>query len=244
MQDSNRALDDNSPTEEVIFKYRRVLTRRKAAIHLQSENDEWPNVIGMVSERDSWFSKGRSNASKNQVTEQKSGAYEARDLPGVRTQKSRWSTQKARRRDRHFCQSRDRFAGRTKAVLWQRDTEHENALVQRNSSGRLKERDGLNACHFKALAAAHILARNYVVAAHHVGLGLGEAGAIALISIPRKSVLFAPHEPAQLIIASLPAMGTGKHVIALFGSLVKKFPFFHLVPPYMTPSCRIPSSLL
>jgi hypothetical protein len=93
----------------------------------------------------------------------------------------------------------------------------------------------LNACHLKALAAPNILARNNIVATHHIGLGLVEPGAVAFIGVSREPVFFAPDEPTQLVIASLAAMGTGECVIALFGSLVKKFPFFHLVPPYMHP---------
>lgn len=96
-----------------------------------------------------------------------------------------------------------------------------------NVSGGLQEGDGLDSGDFEALAAADIFAGDHVVAADHIGLRLGEAGAVALIGVAGQSTLLAADEPAQFVVASLSAVGAGEHVVALLGALVKEIAFFH-----------------
>ena len=96
--------------------------------------------------------------------------------------------------------------------------------------GRLEEGDGLDSGDFEAFAAADIFAGDHVVAADHVGLRLGEAGAVALVGVAGQAGFLAADEPSELVLGRLAAMGTGERVRALLGPLVKKFPFFHFVP--------------
>jgi len=94
----------------------------------------------------------------------------------------------------------------------------------------LEEGYGLDSGDLEALAAADVFACDHVVAAHHIGLGLGEAGAVALVGMAGQGVLFAADEPAELILVGLAAVGAGEGVVALLGTLVKKITFFHRIP--------------
>src|SRR5579864_1564520 len=67
----------------------------------------------------------------------------------------------------------------------------------------IHKRDGLDAGHLEALAAAQVLAHYQIVAAHHVGAGLGEFGAITLIGPTREVFLLGPHQPRQFVFIGL-----------------------------------------
>jgi len=93
----------------------------------------------------------------------------------------------------------------------------------------LDEGDGLKTGHFKTFAAAHILAGELIVAADHIGLSFGEAGAIAFIGSAGNLSFLAADDPLDGIFAGLAAMGASEIVTALFGALVEKVAFFHEV---------------
>ena len=82
----------------------------------------------------------------------------------------------------------------------------------------------------KALAASDVLAANHVIATHHVGLRLGEAGAVALIGMARQRCLLAPDQPCDGIFVGFSAVGAGESVRALLRPLIKKVAFLHAVP--------------
>jgi len=92
---------------------------------------------------------------------------------------------------------------------------------------RLEEGDGLDAGDVEALAAADVLAAEDVVGADHVALGLGEAGTVALVCIAGELGFLAADEPADLVLAGLPAVRAGHGVGALLGAFVEKVSFFH-----------------
>jgi hypothetical protein len=94
---------------------------------------------------------------------------------------------------------------------------------------RLDESHGLDAGYVEALAAADILATNQVIAADHVALGLGEAGTVTLVGSAGELSLFAPHQPADFVLAWLPAVGAGHGVGSLFRPFIEKIAFFHPV---------------
>src|SRR5579864_4143224 len=97
----------------------------------------------------------------------------------------------------------------------------------------LGEDDGLHARDFEALAAAHVLARQHVVFAKHVGAGLGEAGAVAFVGTSGKLAFLGADQPVDLILAGLMAVGTVQRGRLLILTLVEKVAFFHrqsLVP--------------
>jgi len=90
-----------------------------------------------------------------------------------------------------------------------------------DESHRLHARD------FKAFAAAHVFAHHHIVAADHIGAGLGEFGAVALIGPSGKLFLLGADEPRQLILIRLPAVGTIEGM-GLFGVfLVVKIALIH-----------------
>ena len=96
----------------------------------------------------------------------------------------------------------------------------------------MQKRDGLDPGDLKALAAADVFAGYLVVAAHHVGLGLGEARAVALVGVARQGILLATDEPVQLILGGLAAVGASERMIALFWSFIKKITLFHCFTPW------------
>ena len=79
----------------------------------------------------------------------------------------------------------------------------------------------------EGLAAADVLAGELVVAADHVGLGLGEAGSVALVGVARELGALAADDPGDFILGRLAAFGTGEVVGALLGGFVEKIAFFH-----------------
>ena len=74
----------------------------------------------------------------------------------------------------------------------------------------------------EALAAADVFATHLIVAAHHIGLRLGKAGAIPLIGIALQRCLLATHQPGDLVLPGLAAVGAGQRVGALLRPLIKK----------------------
>ena|SRR5579864_3051046 len=86
------------------------------------------------------------------------------------------------------------------------------AFIDRKFSGLFHECDRLHACHFKALAAAQVLAHDEIVAAHHVRAGLGEFRAIAFVSARWKLPFLGPNQPGELIFIGLLAVRTMKGV--------------------------------
>jgi hypothetical protein len=95
-------------------------------------------------------------------------------------------------------------------------------------AAELKESDGLDSRYVEALAAPDIFAAQDVIGADHVALGLGEAGAVAFVSVAAELGLLAADEPADLVFALLSAVGAGHGVGALLGAFVEKVTFFHL----------------
>ena len=97
----------------------------------------------------------------------------------------------------------------------------------------IQKRYRLNSRHLKPFAAADVLAHHHIFAAHHVGLGLGELGAVALVGPRRKRFFLGTHQPGQLILVDLPAMRAVQGM-GLFGFLlVKKITLVH--PIYYQP---------
>ena len=90
-----------------------------------------------------------------------------------------------------------------------------------------QEGDGLELGDFEGFAAAHVGAGQLVVATNHVGLGLGEAGAVALVGVAGQLVPFTANDPGDFVLAWLAAFGACDGVAALLGGLVEKIPFFH-----------------
>jgi len=93
------------------------------------------------------------------------------------------------------------------------------------------------------LAAADVGAGELVIAANHVGLGLGEAGAVAFVGVARQLGPLAPDYPAYLVLAGLAAFGTGKSVFPHFSCFVEEFTFFHWIRPLgrATPPAKLNS---
>src|ERR1700675_4572169 len=87
--------------------------------------------------------------------------------------------------------------------------------------------DGLDAGDFDALAAADVLAHDQVVAADHVGAGLGEFGAVALVGAAGQLLLLGAHQPGQLILRRLAAGRAVQRGRLLFFLLVEKLAFVH-----------------
>jgi hypothetical protein len=93
-----------------------------------------------------------------------------------------------------------------------------------------EERYRLDSCYLESLAAADVFAAYEIVAADHVALGLGEAGAIALVGSAGDLGLLSAYHPAELVLGLLAAVRAGHRVSALFGALVEKFTLFHPAP--------------
>ena len=91
----------------------------------------------------------------------------------------------------------------------------------------LEEGERLQAGDVEGLAAADVKAGELVVAAHHVGLGLGEASAVAFIGVPGKLGALAADYPGDFVLGGLAAFGTGEVVCALLRGLCEKFALFH-----------------
>jgi hypothetical protein len=85
-------------------------------------------------------------------------------------------------------------------------------IKQRLDRCSLKKRDRLDSGHIETLAAADVLAADQVVAAHHVALRLGEAGAIAVVGVAPDLGFLAPHEPGKLVFGLLSAVRAGHPV--------------------------------
>lgn len=99
------------------------------------------------------------------------------------------------------------------------------------ASGGLEEGDGLDSGDLETLAAADVFAGDHIVAAHHIGLCLGEASAVALVRMTREAGFFVADEPAELVLGGLSAVGADEGVTALLRPLVKKIPLFHRLFP-------------
>jgi hypothetical protein len=103
----------------------------------------------------------------------------------------------------------------------------------------LQEGDGLDAGNLEPLAAADVFAGEHVVAADHVGLGLGELCAIALVSIAGERILFTADEPADLVFISFAAVGAGECVVALLRPFFVKVALFHRLGPPLNSSPKL-----
>jgi len=100
---------------------------------------------------------------------------------------------------------------------------------RRRRAGLFVEKgDGLERRDLKGFAATNVRAGELVVAADHIGLRLGELGAVALICVTGELGTFAPHDPGDLVFAGLSAFGTGEVVCSRFSGLVEKVAFFHV----------------
>src|SRR6266571_4542608 len=93
----------------------------------------------------------------------------------------------------------------------------------------IQECDRLDSSHFKSLAAADVFAHDHVVAADHIRLGFGELGAVAFVGTAEKLLLLGAHQPCELILTSLAAVGTGKRVGFPGFLFVEKIALVHLI---------------
>jgi hypothetical protein len=94
----------------------------------------------------------------------------------------------------------------------------------------IEECDRLDACQFKPLAAANILASDLIFAQDHVGLRFGEAGAVTFVGARGQAVFLAPDQPVQLILRLLAAMGASQGMGPLLWFLTVKISLFHDLP--------------
>ncbi|MGB2837123.1 MAG: hypothetical protein WBC30_15965, partial [Candidatus Sulfotelmatobacter sp.] len=85
----------------------------------------------------------------------------------------------------------------------------------------------LHAGNFKPFPAAHVLAGHQIVFAQHVGAGLGEASAVALISASGKLAFLGAHHPSDFVFCWLMAMRTVQGCHLLLSALVEKIALFH-----------------
>ena len=101
--------------------------------------------------------------------------------------------------------------------------------TRRRRTGPLlrQKRQRLQPRNLERLAAADVGAGQFVVAAHHIGLRLGEAGSVALVGVARQLRPFAANYPGNFVFPRLAALGAGQSVAALLRRLVEKFPLFH-----------------
>src|SRR5215471_508269 len=72
----------------------------------------------------------------------------------------------------------------------------------------LDKRHRLDAGDVEALAAAHVLAGDFIVQQDHVALRFGELGAVALVGALRDAVLLLTHHPAEFVTLAGLAPGT------------------------------------
>lgn len=86
---------------------------------------------------------------------------------------------------------------------------------------------GLDAGDIEALAAADVFTADEIVSANHVALRLGEASLIAVVGTATELGFFAADEPGELVLALLPAVGTGHDMGLVFGPLVEEVALFH-----------------
>src|ERR1700690_2518404 len=96
-----------------------------------------------------------------------------------------------------------------------------NLLIQKSH--------GLHAGNLETLTATQVFARYQVVAAHHVGTGLGELGAVTLVGASRKLALLGADEPAQVIFGGLMAMRAVEGRLASFLLLIVQIALVHHV---------------
>jgi hypothetical protein len=108
----------------------------------------------------------------------------------------------------------------------------------------IQERDRLDSGHFKALAAAHVLAHDHIVAADHVRLSLGKLGAIAFVGAAGELLFLGPHQPCEFVLTGLAAVRAGKRVGFPGFLFVEKISLVHLTllsttkGPESTEKCR------
>src|ERR1035437_972178 len=98
----------------------------------------------------------------------------------------------------------------------------------------------LQGADLEGFAAADVGAGQLFVASYHVRLRLGELGAVALVGAAGQLGPLAPDDPGDLVLARLPALGTGQRVGALLGRLVEVVAFFHGLPS-LHPGNKAPS---
>ena len=85
----------------------------------------------------------------------------------------------------------------------------------------------MKACDLEGFAAADVCARELVIATDHIGLCLGKLGPVALVGVAGKLVAFAAHNPGDLVVTGLSALGTGESVGSCFGRFVEEIALFH-----------------
>ena len=91
----------------------------------------------------------------------------------------------------------------------------------------IQKRHRLDSGNFKALAATDVFTHDHIVAANHIGLRLGELGAIALVGAAGELLLLGPHQPCKFVFTSLTAVGTRERVCLLGFFFVEKIAFVH-----------------
>ena len=91
----------------------------------------------------------------------------------------------------------------------------------------LEEGQSLQLGDLEAFAAADVAAGDHVVAADHVGLSLGESGAVAFVGTAWQLRPFAPDHPIDDVVAGLAAVRADKGVGLLLIGFGKKIAFFH-----------------
>src|SRR5581483_1181712 len=76
-----------------------------------------------------------------------------------------------------------------------------------------------------------------IVASHHIGSRLGEAGAIALVGARGKLALLGPHHPFEVVLSGLPTMRTVQCGRPLLLALVVEIALFHRIARQTTCPC-------
>src|SRR5579871_4119005 len=81
----------------------------------------------------------------------------------------------------------------------------------------IEECDALHAGDLEGLTAVRVLAGDLIVFAYHITARLGIHGATALVGIRRQRAFLSAHQPGDLVISGLAAVGAGQLVrLALF----------------------------
>uniref|UniRef100_E6Q079 Uncharacterized protein n=1 Tax=mine drainage metagenome TaxID=410659 RepID=E6Q079_9ZZZZ len=110
-------------------------------------------------------------------------------------------------------------------------------VLSRSGKARLRlaveECDGLERGDLEAFAAAYVAAGDLIVATNHVGLSLGEAGAVTLIGVAWQLGALAADDPLDHVFAGLAAVRAIEGVFALFGGFCKKIAFFDHGPTFL-----------
>jgi hypothetical protein len=101
--------------------------------------------------------------------------------------------------------------------------------IECSSGSLLKKRDALHSRNFKTLAATHVLAHHHIVSPQHIRLSLRELRSIAIVGARWQGFLFHAHQPLDLILSGLMAVGTSQVSWLLVRLFIEKLAFIHKI---------------